>query len=37
MQVVNHMKKEFLSAVREKNITVWLKLDLIVTNLKFTD
>ena len=38
MQGISAMKKEFLSANGDgKFFTVWLKLDLIITNLQFTD
>lgn len=38
MEVINHLRKDFLSANSEgKSFTVWLKLDLIFTNLQFTD
>lgn len=38
MQAISVTKKEFLSANGDGKIfTVWLKLDLIITNLQFTD
>lgn len=38
MQAISAMKKEFPSANGDGKIfTVWLKLDLFITNLQFTD
>jgi len=38
IQAISAVKKEFLSANGDGNIfTVWLEIDLIITNLQFTD